>query len=74
MLSKERKMEIVGVKMDDVKGIDRLRQPIQRHKMIWQRVLALRLKAQGSRARGLQRCSGLRIATGEQSDLMPLPD
>ena len=65
-------MQKMYMKMDDVEFFSAPRDTVQHHQVIWKRIFASRIETQRAIARGSQRRLGLRVAAGEQSDLMTL--
>src|SRR5882724_5242684 len=71
MGSKQWKVEVVGVKVDDVESLDAARQSMEPNEMIGQRILAFAIEAQGALTGRPQNRLGARVAAGEQCDIVP---
>ena len=69
----QREVQVVAVEVDDVEAGDVLEDQLHQPDVVRQRLPAVRVAPQGPRAGGdqLRRC--LRVAAGEQRDLVPQP-
>ena len=69
---KQRKMQEIRMKLDDVEFFRAPRDTVQHHEVMRERILASRIETQCAIAGGSQCRLRLRVAAGEQSDLMTL--